>query len=201
MNRRTNALVAALLSVVACSVLNSPEDLKPVADGSGAQTSGGNSSTSGSKNGGSSGSESVQAGMGTGGGDDIIGAGGCAPNCTGEGGAPPIGRDCTTSSVDCGSTAPICDDSAGTCRACMTDPECLSEVAKPYCVKAGVGAGRCGECRTNADCAGKTPVCNSLNTCHACNSDDDCESGVCETTGACGGPTTTDSQSSSELQA
>jgi hypothetical protein len=188
MSRLKTTSVAVLFCVGACSVINAPEDLKPVDDGSGAQPSagtesGGSGNKAGSKNGGSAnkaGSVGVQAGEP---GVPDAGAGGCV-DC-GAGGAPPIGRDCTVSATDCASTAPICDATSGECRACKTDKECSTETGKAVCVTAGPGTGRCGACNGNADCAGRMPICGSLNVCRACNADADCDSGVCETNGAC----------------
>ncbi len=189
MKRRISALGASLLWVAACSVINSTEDLKPVdqASGGDANTSGKNgtggknsgATTSGGAN--DSGAPGSQAGAG-----DLIGSGGCGFQCS-DGGAPPIGKACTLSGVDCASGAPICD--AGACRACKTDVECHRELGKDFCLTSGPGAGHCVACKINANCLGNLPVCNNVGVCRPCASDDECDSGVCEATGACAAPT------------
>jgi hypothetical protein len=190
MNRSVGLLTATLLSVGACSILNSTEDLKPVPAVGGASDSAGksNTSTSGKSAGGSDGgADATPAGAGAG--ADAVGAGGCGVDCS-EGGAPPIGAACTDSATDCASAAPICDATAGECRACATNQECQDEVGKDYCLTTGAMAGRCAVCQTNSDCSGKTPVCNNLGVCRACSSDDECDSGVCQPSGACAAPAT-----------
>ena len=186
MKRRIGALGAALLWVGACSVINSTEDLKPLDPASGADDTGGSSNGTNPTNTGGvndAGTPGEQAGAGP-----IIGAGGCGFECS-DGGAPPIGRACTLSGVDCGSSAPICDATAGECRACKNDAECHRELGVDFCLTSGAGAGRCVACKTSANCSGKIPVCNNVGVCRACASDDECDSGVCEVTGACAGPT------------
>jgi hypothetical protein len=184
MNRSMSAFAVTLLCVGACSIINSTEDLRPVEATGGTSNEGGKDSppAAGMNGGGSdTGGEGTQAGTGA------VGVGGCAVDCS-EGGAPPVGRDCTVSATECGSSAPICDASAGECRACASNEECQDEVGKDYCVTTGAMAGRCAVCQTNADCSGKTPVCNNLGACRACGSDDECDSGVCQASGACAVP-------------
>ncbi len=182
MFRRSLGLsLACAASVAACSVLNSPEELKPVNDGSGA-TAG----TAGSRS--SGGTSSI----GDGGTGEPLGgggasAGGCG-DCT-EGGAPPIGRMCTSSEDECGSTAPICDAADGECRACATNAECEAELGKPHCVTSGAAQGRCAECLDDDECAGRTPVCGNTGSCRACSADTECASGACAPNGACLDPT------------
>lgn len=185
MNRRINAVGAALLCVGACSVINSTEDLKPVDAVGGAEDAAGTSGTSTS--GKSSGGE-PEGGVPAQGGMVAVGVGGCGLDECSEGGAPPIGKDCTVSASDCASTAPICDAADGECRACASDQECQDEVGKDYCLTAGTVAGRCAACKTNVDCSGKTPICSNVGACRACSSDDECDSGVCLVTGACAAP-------------
>ncbi len=190
MKRRISALAVALGWVGACSVLNSTEDLKTVDDGSGGKNTSGNTSASGKNSGATSnggtndaGGSTSQAGAG-----DVIGSGGCGFECS-EGGAPPIGKACSLSGVDCASSAPICDSTSGQCRACMTDVECHRELGKAFCLTSGAGAGHCVACKTNANCAENMPVCNNVGVCRACASSDECDSGVCQDTGACAAPT------------
>ncbi len=188
MNQRNAALLGALLCIAACSVLNAPDALLPIPESGGANDTGGTSTTAGTETGGTTsqageGAASPQAGAGA-----VPGVGGCSSGCD-EGGAPPIGRDCTISSQDCGSTAPICDAADGTCRACKNDAECKTEVAKNFCATSGASAGRCVTCKAAADCSGRTPVCSDVGQCVACSANDECDSGVCESTGACGATT------------
>jgi hypothetical protein len=172
-------VVGSLLA--ACSVLNAPETLLTTPDeAEGGE--GGSGATGGKPSGGmgaSAGTSSNDAGAGA-----MVGVGGCGDEC-GEGGAPPIGRDCDSSEEDCGSTAPICDAVAGECRACASDEECSSEVMRPYCIASGASAGRCAECKKSTDCSNDTPVCSNAGLCRACNEHAECSSGVCEASGSC----------------
>ena len=182
MKRRIFALACGVAGVGACSVLNAPDDLKP-AQGAGATAAGGAGNTAGTL----SGTDLNQAGASNDAGAAPAGVGGCGVECA-EGGAPPLGRDCTTSGLDCSSTAPICDAAAGTCRACQTDQECHRETGRDFCLMTGVSTGRCVACKTNSDCVAATPICGTLGICGKCRSDDECESGVCDAKGACATP-------------
>jgi hypothetical protein len=178
MLRRSLGLTLTLLaSVGACSVLNSPEELKPADEGSGG--SGGSAGTS------SSGGTGLTGDGGNGvplGGD--TGSGGCGDDCV-PGGAPPVGKDCTDSAADCRSTAPICDAVNGECRACVTNEECTTDLGKDFCVTSGAAKGLCANCLKDTDCSGRTPICGNAGECRACNADDECESGACNPNGAC----------------
>lgn len=191
MSRRSLGISFTIVaSVAACSVLNSPEDLKPVDD-----SAGGTSSIAGSQSSGKSGAEGGDDQPGTGGatatggtgGTGGTGVAGCGPDCV-EGGAPPIGKACTDSAADCASTAPICDAQSGECRPCASDPECSAETDKSFCITKGASQGRCVACRSDTDCTGRTPVCTNAGTCRACNEDAECASGACEPNGACASP-------------
>ncbi|MDF3064524.1 MAG: hypothetical protein K0R38_125 [Polyangiaceae bacterium] len=184
--RSAYSTLTVLVSVGACSVLNSPEALKPVDEGSGAV-----SGTAGAQ---STGGTSMSSGGTAFGGDSGVplgggaGAGDCGSECV-EGGAPPLGKSCTDSPADCGSTAPICDALSGECRACATSEECAAEVGKPHCVMSGAAQGRCAECLADDDCSGRTPVCGPGGLCRACSEHDECASGACNPNGACESPT------------
>jgi Periplasmic copper-binding protein (NosD) len=177
------SLVCALLGVVACS-LQAPEDLVPV-EGGGALSSAGTMNAPGGKNpsdgtqGGNAGADSVQAG-----GPDVTGMAGCTGDCS-DGGAPPLGPACRASRIDCGDIAPICDAISSECRPCASDQECAEEVNRSYCLANGANAGRCATCKTGADCSGVTPICSNIGTCRGCDSDDECDSGVCDGSGSC----------------
>src|SRR5687768_13302906 len=130
--------LAVWAAIGACSVLNAPDDALTTGDapGDGGEAT---SSSGGEPSGATAGSGPTgEGGMGA-----STGIGGCGSECGGEGGAPPIGRECESSSDDCGSTAPICDAAAGECRPCASDDECEAEVARPFCVSSGASAGRC----------------------------------------------------------
>jgi Periplasmic copper-binding protein (NosD) len=195
MNRQTSALLFVLFGAGACSIINATEDLKPGDDGTGAVDTGGSSTTAGSKSGGST--TGAMANVGGANGDTsmagagaVVGMGGCGSDCT-IGGAPPIGRACDVSADDCSGAAPICDSAAGECRACANDQECTTEVGKDFCASSGAVAGRCVVCKTNDSCAGITPICNNVGACRGCISNDECDSGVCDSKGSCGLPAAT----------
>jgi hypothetical protein len=180
--------LAACGALGACSLLNAPDDALTTGDapGGGGEAPSASGGTPSGGSGASAGSEPIgEAGMGAG-----TGVGGCGSECDGEGGAPPIGRECESSADDCGSTAPICDPAAGECRACASDDECEAEVARPFCVASGASAGRCTECKKSTDCAPDKPVCGNAGLCRACSEHEECASGVCEADGACGDPAT-----------
>lgn len=178
MIRRNLGISLALLAgVAACSVLNSPEELQPADEGSGA----GGGTAGSTSNGGTA--MTGDGGIGQPLGGDTS-SGGCGDDCI-PGGAPPIGKSCTDSAADCRSTAPICDAVSGECRACMTNEECSSDVGKDFCVTTGSARGLCASCLTDTDCSGRTPVCSGAGECRACNADDECESGACNPNGAC----------------
>ena len=175
MLHRRNANGLALLSSVgallgACSLLNAPEDLKSVAVSSGGE--------GGSGAGGLGGSAGKQSNAGTSG----DGTSGEMSGSAGEAGSGPIGQLCTDSAADCGGGAPICDDSAHSCRACARDPECAALPGLAYCADSG----RCIECKSAHDCSADSPVCGPGGTCRACAKNDECVSGVCDVgTGVC----------------
>ncbi len=110
---------------------------------------------------------------------------------------------------------PICDQSmtslADTCRACQSNPECVSPLA-PVCDTSGAHLGQCVTCQSNTDCTGNpngpvcfdngttnvcvqctsnancggtTPVCNASHQCVPCASDADCSvpTPACQTSG------------------
>lgn len=184
MKQRILALGASLLLAIACSLINSPEELKPVEP---------------IESGGTSGGTQPQAQAGEGGTGNLGGraepvggagaaTGGCGePDCGagGEGGAPPLGRDCDDSAMDCASTAPICDATEGVCRACAGDPECSAELGLEFCAKSGANKGRCLECRTDDDCSVARPVCGSTGRCRACTAHAECASNLCAPNGQC----------------
>ncbi|HYQ14190.1 MAG TPA: NosD domain-containing protein, partial [Polyangiaceae bacterium] len=195
MSRKLSLVALGALSVAACSLINAPDDLKPVDDGTGAVAGGGSGNSDAGKkgnddNGGGGSGGTINPGDGgagtppSEGGTGDVGAGGCGENCP-EGGAPPIGRDCDVSADDCSGAAPICDATAGECRPCADNNECQSEVSKDFCVTDGKLAGRCVQCTGNDDCSGRTPICGDLGACRGCGGDGECDSGVCNTNGAC----------------
>lgn len=189
--RWKSAVLGLGAALGACLVLNAPDDALTTGDEPGAggepdQPSGGKPSGGSGGAGGSAGSTPTgDGGMGA-----IVGIGGCGSECEGEGGAPPLGRDCDSSADDCASTAPICDAAAGECRACASDDECEAELSRRFCITSGNAAGRCAECKKSSDCSGGKPVCNNLGTCRACSAHEECASGICEASGACGAPET-----------
>ncbi|HYP90524.1 MAG TPA: NosD domain-containing protein [Polyangiaceae bacterium] len=199
MSRKLGFFALTAFSVAACSLINAPDDLKPVEDaegGSGDMSNGGSAGSGAGKKG-NDGGKGGTTNQGDGGADTTppnggtgdVGAGGCGDACS-EGGAPPIGRDCDVSADDCSGAAPICDASAGECRPCADSDECASEVGRDFCVTDGKLAGRCVECTSNDDCNGRTPICGDLGVCRGCGSDDECDSGVCNANGACALPAT-----------
>jgi hypothetical protein len=121
---------------------------------------------------------------------------------TGTAGAPAKGT-CVGCLADtnCKGTTPICElagdagASRNTCRGCAGTSDCTQlDPSKPVCVTstgtAGAPAkGTCVGCLSNANCSGKTPICNlSTNVCTACTADTDCSAvspGVCMTDGHC----------------
>lgn len=179
MRRHLAVSLTLLASIGACSVLNSPEDLKPADEGSSGKASGGSTSTSGSGGTGLTGDGGSVIPLG---GD--TGSGGCGDDCV-PGGAPPIGKDCSDSATDCRSTAPICDSVSGECRACMTNEECKAEAGKDFCVTKGVARGLCASCIADTDCSGRTPICGNAGECRACSIDEECASGACNPNGSC----------------
>lgn len=70
--------------------------------------------------------------------------------------AAPMG--CSTS-ADCPASKPVCATTIGTCVGC-TASSCSG--ALPYCDAA---SGACVGCRTDADCAGSTPICGPAKKC------------------------------------
>lgn len=189
MDRKHSALSVALLLAGACSLINVPEELKPVSDGVGGSGSGsgGRPSVAGSEQGGrvDSGGSTDQAGSGAQAGAPLGGAG-CDADCP-QGGAPPVVGACA-SGQDCDVAAPICDSVASQCRACSDDAECSTQRGKASCIATGPNAGRCVDCKTNAQCTARTPVCGATGVCRGCASNDECTSGVCDLNGACSGP-------------
>lgn len=101
------------------------------------------------------------------------------------------------SNSDCSDATPICDTKTLTCTGCNNEGSDACKVlnsATPACVtSAGTSTspkvGTCVGCLSNANCVGKTPICNlSTNVCMACTADTDCAAvspGICMTDGHC----------------
>jgi len=177
MNTLRSTLVGTALTtlLVACSLINAPENLEPSSAGAGGTSSGGSSGKGGSAPGG-------QAGTVANAGSPAEAGEGGMPGAAGEAGSGPVGGMCSDSEADCSGTAPICDETLHSCRACAGDPDCSVLSDTPFCT----AAGRCVACKKDVDCSGRTPVCGSAGTCRACNANADCASGVCNPNGACG---------------
>jgi hypothetical protein len=67
---------------------------------------------------------------------------------------------------------------------CDSDTECPGfggDSKDTFC-----SMGACVQCRSDADCSGDAPLCDTgAGQCHGCVLDSDCASGACSTTGAC----------------
>jgi len=88
-------------------------------------------------------------------------------------------------SLDCASTAPVCDPGAHLCEACTIDDDCAGRVDEPRCFVAG---GACVACLEASDCSSASaPVCDDTDHgCRGCTSDSECPSTVCdEDSGEC----------------
>jgi hypothetical protein len=82
-------------------------------------------------------------------------AGNCADPCTATGG------ECTSSSK------PVCDPGTGACVECVSSKDCHED---PLCIQ-----GHCGECTSNAECAGTgKPFCSPNHECRQCLVNSDC---------------------------
>ncbi len=126
-------------------------------------------------------------------------AGGTTPYCAPTG--DPLAGACvgcvTTAECDGTTTTrtPICNKTGAgldTCRACGSSAECAAAGLELTCLPSGPNSGACAECLTNADCNGKTPVCNTANQCVACVDDASCAAPTpaCQTSGALQGECT-----------
>ena len=107
---------------------------------------------------------------------------------------------CRTSK-DCLGTTPICDleadagASRNACRACTGTADCTAlNPMTPVCATSttaagGAKAGMCVACLSNANCGGKTPICDlPTNVCVKCGADTDCSAvspSICMNDGHC----------------
>lgn|GEM_PF-7107805 len=114
----------------------------------------------------------------------LAGGGGCTkPN--------PAATPCQTG-ADCSGDSPICDATAGTCRVCVSDGDCLAQgtgfgacAPDGTCVEC-IDANDCDDgacvnqrcvagCRSNDECGGDEPVCDvGAGDCVGCLESEDC---------------------------
>lgn len=177
--RASGGRIAVLLGLALSLAFScTPPDRGIVVDGSlgGAAGEGTGGSLGGESSGGGS---SGGAGGGSTGGASSGGSGGSSGSGGGSGGGEPA--DCDDSD-DCTSAAePVCDETAGECRACEAHQECEAlDANRPYCG----GGGTCDECQNEADCPADQNICDD-GTCRGCESHDECESQVCGADGTC----------------
>lgn len=81
---------------------------------------------------------------------------------------PDLKPECETSST-CPSDKPVCDESEGKCRACVSgaadDAACAARASSaPYCGTSGT----CVECLQSMQCGTDKPVCGGAGACGAC---------------------------------
>lgn len=122
------------------------------------------------------------------------GNGRCVPNDGGSGDADASGPDAADAgdahdafsceAAMCGGEMPVCDVSMMKCRACATNPECLTvSAATPVCASNGT----CVACVGSTDCSDAAPICTvATNTCAKCAGHDECKARAA-TTPACAG--------------
>ncbi|HLK88286.1 MAG TPA: hypothetical protein VKZ18_00250 [Polyangia bacterium] len=97
----------------------------------------------------------------------LVGCGSIVPLDGADGGEPPPSK-----SIDAGPASRATDAGGGTAQGCAGKDDCSNGLV------CDVTTGSCVECLVNADCPGKTKLCDLAKlTCLACPSDD----------GACGG--------------
>lgn len=103
---------------------------------------------------------------------------GGATGCASAGCADPAAPHCDSATdrcVACLDASHCADDAAGVCiggacRPCLTDTQCVEQLARPECRSDG----RCVECSTSADCADLTPFCRPDGVCAECLDEGDC---------------------------
>lgn len=98
--------------------------------------------------------------------------------------AEPAVLYCSAAS-ECSPQHPVCDvGGTDTCVGCATSEDCAEFGDLPQCE---AGSGACVECLESSHCGDTDrPVCGEDFACRGCDSDDECDSGVCdEGTGEC----------------
>ncbi|MEZ4288353.1 MAG: hypothetical protein R3A47_09470 [Polyangiales bacterium] len=100
----------------------------------------------------------------------------------------PANVSCTDDSM-CSSPTDQCDPTLGTCVTCYdsitdnTSPDEGCNAMTPHCSTENLSLGECLGCQTDIDCNGG--VCTVDNICVECDSDDDCDGGVCTVDNLC----------------
>jgi hypothetical protein len=90
---------------------------------------------------------------------------------------------CTDNSACTTRTAPICDTTTHTCRACASD-ECAGNAAGTLCAASGPLAGACVSCLDETPCAAAHQYCDAATaSCATCSSGPQCASGACDAGG------------------